>query len=176
MLRNVPLAPAINMPLYNLLVSKQCSKQWHKTFTFKKIIFYSDGPIKLWQIFTNNYFLASHYRYVINSTTVTQVDGWTGTQMKRCIKQTAISYFTVNSNKNIINNRNMKISIISNSLFISSFLNKIGHTSGTKQNNEGEKSSDMISLANSHCSKIHSNSKTTHNTQREKTPSFVRNY
>lgn len=35
--------------------------------------------------------------------------------------------------------------------------------------NKGEKSSDMISLANSHCSKIHSNIKTTHNTQRENT-------
>lgn len=42
--------------------------------------------------------------------------------------------------------------------------------------NKREKSSDMISLANSHCSKIHSNIKTTHNTQREKTPSFVCNY
>lgn len=71
----------------------------------------------------------------------------------------------------------MKISIISNSQFICSFLNKIGHNSGTKnKQNKGEKSSDMISLANSHCSKIHSNIKTTHNTQREKTSSFVCNY
>lgn len=29
-----------------------------------------------------------------------------------------------------------------------------------------EKLSDMISLANSHCSKIHSNIKTTHNTEK----------
>lgn len=41
-----------------------------------------------------------------------------------------------------------------------------------KQKNKGEKLSDMISLANSHCSKIHSNIKTTHDTQREKTPSL----
>lgn len=40
-----------------------------------------------------------------------------------------------------------------------------------KEKTVKEKLSDMISLANSHCSKIHSNIKTTHNTR--KTPSFV---
>lgn len=58
----------------------------------------------------------------------------------------------------------------------SQFRNKNNIKQKKQKNNKGEKSSDMISLANSHCSKIHSNIKTTHNTQREKTPSLVCNY
>lgn len=161
-----------------------CQSTHTKTYDFQKIIFfYSDGPIKLWQVFTNNYFLASHYRYIINSpTTVTQVDVWTGTQTEngeRCVKQTA--KFIIHSKLSwkitifFINNGNMKIGIISNSQFIFSSPNETGLNSGKKENKQKEKTRDMISLANSHCSKIHSNIKTIHNTQ-EKTPSFVCNY
>jgi len=74
---------------------KCAAKHWHRTFIFQKIIFYSEGPIKLWQIFTNNYFLASHYRYINWIIHQEQSLRWTDGQvhrlsMKRCIKQTAI--------------------------------------------------------------------------------------
>lgn len=76
-----------------------------------------------------------------------------------------------NKLKNNINNQNYenKCNIKFTIYFQFSECN-LSHLRGKKypKRNKGEKLSDMISLANLHCSKIHSNIETTHNTQEKK--------